>query len=155
MILGIVANNWGNDLALPKGRPVVDGGDTDLVIGILDDDREKAIPFSDHGRHLLNDVHVLTAQGQRVDASVREDDELHEVDRIGTFAKDAALRSTLSAVLQETFHILEVAYAVIGCESLGRVEQITVTGEDIANLSLRNGHQRGGMDYILNGHQVV
>ena len=66
-----------------------------------------------------------------------------------------ALRSTLAAILEETFYILEIAYFHVGGKGLRRIEQLTVACEDVTDLSLWNGHERGGMDNVLDWHQIV
>ncbi len=133
----------------------MDGGDADLVVCILDDDRDKSVPLGDHVRHLLDHIHIFAAQGQRVDASVGEHNELYQVDRVGTLTEYTPLRSALTAVLEKTFHILEVAYICTRSERLCGVQQFTVTSKDVTNLSLRDGHEGSGMNNILNRHQVM
>src|ERR1043165_8513538 len=154
-IFRVIADDRSNNLTLPQRWTVMHRCNADLVVRILDDDWEKPVALSNHVRHLLDHIHILTAQWQRIDPSIGENDELHKVNGIRAFTKHTALRSALAAVLKKAFHILKVTDTLIGCEGLGGVEQLAVTGKDVTNLPLRNGYQWGGMDNILNGHQIM
>ena len=65
------------------------------------------------------------------------------------------MRPALPAILQEAFHILKILDSGIGGQYLGRVELLAIPGEDIANLALRDGHQRRHVNHILDRHQVM
>src|ERR1700752_91290 len=111
----------------------MDGGYADLVIRILDNDRDKTVAFSDYLRHALDGLHFIAAERQGINAFVGQDDKLHQVDGIGAFTQDAALRSALAAIPEKGLHILKIKSSLIRGERLGRLEQFAVTCEDVAN----------------------
>ena len=136
----IVANNGGDDLTLNQGWAIVNSDDTNRVISILDNYRAEATPLGDHFGHITDGFGFFLAERNSVNPFIGNDDELHQVNGIGAFAQDAALWAALSAVSQETFHILKIMDGSIGRQHLGRFQLLTVTGKDISDLALRNGH---------------
>jgi hypothetical protein len=78
-----------------------------------------------------------------------ENPELGEIDGVGAFAQDLALRTFLDAALQEGAHVLEIVGLRVRGQGLRGRERPPVTGEDVADFSLRDGHQRGGVHAVL------
>ncbi len=148
-LLGIIAHNRSNDLALGKRGTIMDGHNADLVIRILDHDGVKTVALGDDIGHALDHLGVFAAERQGVDALIGDDDELHQVDRVRPFTQDPALRAALTAVLEKTLHILEILRFLVGGEHLGGIEKTAVTGKDVADLALGNGHQGRRMDIVL------
>ncbi len=151
----IVANHRRDDLALSQRRTVMDGYNTDRVVGIFDHYRPETLPLCNHISHAADGVSFFTAEGEAIDPFLGDDDELDQVDGVRTFTQDAPLRSALSAVLEEITHILEILGNGIGGQHLSRVQWTSVTGKDVADLALGNGHQRHHVDDVLEGHQVM
>ena len=71
-----------------------------------------------------------------------DDDELREVERVGAFTKDRALRTTLAAVGEERLHVLEVVAVHQTRQGLLRLERLSVAGEHVADLALRDRDER-------------
>jgi len=135
--------------------PVVDGDDADQVVGALEDDWAEAGALADHLRHVAEDAGVAAIDRQVVHLVLGDDDELHQVDGVGPFAQDLALRAALAAVAEEGAHVLEVDRGGVGGERLRRAERLAVAREDVADLALRDGHQRRGVDAVLKRREEV
>jgi len=148
-IVGIGADLRRDDMVGGQRRAVMDGDHADLVLGILDHHCIEAAALGDHALHLGEQLMVARLEHQAVDLLARDDHELDEVDGIGALAQDRALRALLAAVAKEAAHIEEIGGAQIAGERLGRPERLAVAGEDIADLALRNGHQRLAVDAVL------
>ena len=109
----LIADHGSNDLALSKRGTVVNCDNADGVICIFDDHRAESAALRNDFCHAADGIAFLPAEGQRVNAFFRDDDELHQVERVGAFTQDAALRTALSAVLEKAFHILKILHHVI------------------------------------------
>ena len=83
-------------------------------------------------------------------------DELREIDRIGAFAQDGALRSLLTAIVQESGatsrkSAVRTLLASVWVGPSGSA----VAREDIADLALRDGNQRLDVDAVLERYEEV
>lgn len=107
-VVRVLAHRRRDDLALRQRRPVVDGHDADVVVRAFDHHRPEAVALGDHRGHLLDDLLFLAVERQREDPLLGDDDELGQVDRVGSFAQHHALGSALAAVLQKGDNVLEV-----------------------------------------------
>ncbi len=127
----------------------------DLIRRIADHHRVEAGALSDHALHLGEQVAVVHLQHQAVDMLARDDHELGEVDGIGALAQDRALRPLLSTISQEGAHVEKIGGAQVARQRLRRAERRAVPREDVADLPLRDGHQRLAVDAILEGHEEM
>ena len=89
----------------------MDGDDADLVARAVDDDRSEAILSADLvAMCWIAGASSLSAHRVVVDLFRAADhDELGQVDRVGSFAQDRALRSLLAARLEPGAHVGKVA----------------------------------------------
>jgi hypothetical protein len=71
-----------------------------------------------------------------------------EVDRVRALAEDLPLRAALAAAREEAAHVLEVAGARVLGERLIRTQRPPVAREDVADLALRDRHQRNAVDAV-------
>ena len=155
LLVRVVAHDGRDELALVERRAVVHRDDADHVLRAPDDDGLEAAPFADgHGhageRHLFVGV-----EGEVEDLSLGHDDELCLVDGVRTLAQDHALRAALTALREEDRHILELLRLDVGGERLRRRERRAVAREHVADLALRDRHERQRVDPILERHEVV
>ncbi len=138
----IVAHGRRDDLFRRQGRTVVDGDHANSVVGILNDHGGKAVAIGDDGAHLLEQGAVVGVELDAVDLVMRDDDELRQVDGVGALAQDLALRTFLAAGFEEMARVLVVGRLDIARQGLCRLQRDAVTGEDVADLALRDRHQR-------------
>ena len=112
----IVADDGGDDLTRGQRRAIVDGDDPTRSSESLITTGRKPLrsAITSAMRRITG---FLPAERQVVDLFFGDDDELRQVDGIGAFAQDLALRAALAAVIQESRHILEI----IGCTLDARV----------------------------------
>lgn len=127
----------------------MDGDDADAVLGAADDDRVEAVTVGDEVAHPLEDLELAAVQRQVIDVVLGEDHEEHQVDGVGAFAQDHALRAFLAAGAQERRGVLEVVGAHVGGEGLGRRQGLAVPREEVADLALRDGDQGHLVDAVL------
>ena len=80
---------------------------------------------------------------------------MREIDGIGAFAQDLALRSFLSALFEKAAHILEIIGIGVGSKCLRRRQRLAVTRKDVADLALRDGDKIGAMHRILERHEEM
>ena len=150
-----VADGRRDDLALGQRGTVMHRDDADHVVGILDDHRFEAAAALDQLRHCRKERRVVRVQRDRVIALRGQHDELREIERIGALAQDLALRAFLTAIFEKGARLLEVVGVDVGGERLCRSEGNAVAREDIADLTLRDRHQRLAMHAILERHEEM
>jgi len=152
---GVVADHGRDELARRHGRAVVHDDDADAVFGAADDHRVIAVAFADEVAHLLEHRLLTAVEGQVVEIVAGQHHEEREVDGVGALAQEHALRPLLAAPAQEGRGVLEVVGAQVGGQRLGRRQRMAVAGEDVADLSLRNGDQPHLVDTVLERLQEV
>jgi len=125
------------------------------VLGAGEDHRLKAVARLNQRRHALEDLGVILVEGQVVQMIRGEDDELGEVDGVGALAQHPALGALLSTGGQKARRVLKVLGHFIAAQGLAGVEGPAVAGEDVADLSLGDGHQGHPVHRELKGHPPV
>ena len=86
----------------------MNGDDSNGVVSTFDDDGREAAALGNHLRHLAEDRVVVAVHAEVVELALGDDEELREVDRVGAFTKDRALRAALTAHRKEAAHVLVV-----------------------------------------------
>ncbi len=155
-MLRLVDADFGRDDVIGgQRRAVMDGDDADLVGRILDHHRGEALALLDQALHLGEQLLVAAIEHQSVDMLARDDHELGEVYGIGALAQDRALRALLAARGEKRADIEEIGGLEIARERLRRPERGAVAREDVADLALRDRHERLGVDAILERHEEM
>ena len=132
----------------------MDGHDTHQVgftaLSGHDDDRGEPVTRHQGLLHRFEFGAFLTVAGaNHFDFGMRNHNELRQVDGIGPFTQNAALRTALSTVLKEATHILEViGFGHHFTQGLRRNQRLTITRKHVRDLSLRNGNERITMNLI-------
>src|SRR5262245_29401038 len=99
--------------------------------------------------HLLEDLLLVAFERQEEHALAGDDRELSEIDRVGAFAQDLALRSLQAALREEACGVLELASGFVACEGLRGRQRFAVAREHVADPSLGNRDDRHQMDAVL------
>jgi hypothetical protein len=133
----------------------MDGDDPDHIIRVLDYQGGKASALLDDFHHALDRALFVPPEGQVVHPFLGDDDELGQVDGIGAFPEDHALRAALPAPSEEGYNVLKISGVGIRGEHLFRVQRFAVPGEDVANFALGDGHQGGDVNVVLDWHEIV
>ena len=144
-----------DDMIRVQRRAVMHGHNADLVGTVLDDHGLEAASPGDDGLHLAKQFAVIGVEHQAIDLIAGDDDELRGVDGIGALAQDGALGAFLAALRKEGAHVKKIGRGRIAGQSLRRGQRCAVAGENIADLALRNGHQRLAVDAKLKGKEEV
>ena len=131
------------------------GHHADLIVLALDHDRLEAAALSDQLRHVGEDLHLRSLEGQGVDSGGGEHHELREIHGVGAFAKDLALRSALAARAKEGSRVTEIDRSRGAPQGLGRRQGHSVPREDVTDLALGNGDQRNRVHAVLQRHHEV
>ncbi|MPM88034.1 hypothetical protein SDC9_135135 [bioreactor metagenome] len=154
-VVHIRADHRGDDLTRGQGRPIMHGDHADCIVGVFNNHwAETTARFDDLG-HVLDDNFIITVERQKVHPLFSNDDELGQVESIGTLTQDLALRTLLTTIGQEMSHILEIIGGGIGGQHLHGAQRYTITCKNVTDLPLGDGHQWGDMNHILDGDQVV
>ena len=127
----------------------MDGDNTDQVIRALDNHRLKTAALFDDLGHTFERRFLFAAQRQVEDTILGDHHKLGQIKRVGTLTQDLALWPLLPTTFQKRRHILEIIGCDIGGQRLCRLQRLTIAGKDIANLALRNGHQRHTVNAVL------
>ncbi len=151
----VVPDGRRDDLAGVERGPVVDRHDAEDVVMAGQHDRLEAVAVGDQVRHPVEQRAVAVLEGEPVHVALGDHHELGEVDRVRAFAQDPPLRAALAALREEGGHVAVVGTGREAAERLGGRQRLAVTGEDVADLALRDRHQRDAVDPVLERSKEV
>lgn len=133
----------------------MDGHDPEVIRRAVNHQGLEAAALSDRVCHVPNERCVLVVERERIHSLAGEHDELREVERVGSFAKDLSLRSALASLAKEIVGVLKVVRGGVTRERLRGLERLTVAREHITNRSLRDRDERHLSHRELQRHEPV
>ncbi len=134
--------SWTVTIPMKSSVPLMTTGSNPVAVG-------------DDFCHPHEGIRLILFERMKVDPLRRDDDELHEIERVGALAQDLPLRSALAAGGQERRDVLEVAGGDVAGQRLRGGQRLTVAREHVADPALRNGDERHLVNPVLERAQHV
>ena len=144
-----------DDVVGGQRGPVMYGHDADHVVGTADHDCCKPATFGDDCLHFLKQRIIVGFEHEPVDPVAGDNDELGEIERVRSLAKDCPLRPLLPALGQKRAHIEKICGLKVAGKCLCGVQRRAVACKDIADLALRDRDQRLDVDAVLEGEEEM